>query len=111
MKPGEIIHLDWSPQSGSEMAQKHYGVILSVEAFNKAIPRVVVAPITSKERAEFGPLRVPLQTMQGKVTGFICLDHLRTLDPDSRGATPALDDLTFACKNQCKGIIKKIFGL
>lgn len=111
MKSGEIIHLDWSPQSGSEMAQKHYGVVLSVEAFNKAIPRIVVAPITSKERKEFGSLRVPLQTTQGKVTGFICLDHIRTLDPDSRGASASLDELTFACKNQCKVIIKKIFGL
>lgn len=111
MKPGEIIHLNWSPQSGSEMAQKHYGVVLSVEAFNKVIPRVVVAPITSKERPEFGPLRVPLQTTLGKITGFICLDHLRTLDPDSKGASATQDELTFACKNQCKGIIKKIFGL
>jgi len=111
LKPGEIIHLDWSPQAGSEMAQKHYGVILSVEAFNKAIPRVVVAPITSKERPEFGPLRVPLQTTQGRVTGYICLDHIRTLDPDSRGASSSQDELTFSCKTQCKGIIKKIFGI
>lgn len=111
MKLGDIIHLDWSPQSGTEMAQKHYGVVLSVEAFNKSIPRVVVAPITSKERPEFGPLRVPVQTVHSKVTGYICLDHVRTLDPDSRGASSAQDELTFACKSQCKGIIKKIFGL
>lgn len=111
LKLGDIIHLDWSPQSGSEMAQKHYGVILSVEAFNKLIPRIVVAPITSKDRPEFGPLRVPVQTVHSKISGFICLDHIRTLDPDTRGATPHHDELTLACKNQCKAITKKIFGL
>ena len=111
MKPGDVIHLNWSPQSGSEMSQKHYGVVLSVEAFNKLIPRVVVAPITSKDHPEFGPLRVPVQTSNGKIHGFICLDHVRCLDPDSRGAAQTQDELTLACKNQCKGILKRIFGL
>lgn len=111
MKPGDIIHLNWSPQSGSEMAQNHYGIVLSVEAFNKLIPRIVVAPITSKDHPEFGPLRVPIQTLHSRVHGFICLDHLRCLDPDTRGATLAHDELTLACKNQCKGVIKKIFGV
>ena len=93
------------------MAKKHYGVVLSVEAFNKLIPRIVVAPITSKDHPEFGPLRVPVQTFKSKIHGFICLDHLRCLDPDSRGAAQTQDELTLACKNQCKGILKKIFGL
>lgn len=111
LKAGDVIHLDWSPQSGSEMAQKHYGVVLSVEAFNKLIPRVVVAPITSKDRPEFKTIRVPLQTVQSKIYGYICLDHIRSLDPDFRGAVAAHDELTLACKTQCKGILKKIFGV
>lgn len=111
LKTGEIIHLNWSPHSGSEMTQQHYGVVLSVEAFNKLIPRVVVAPITSKDRPEFGPLRVPLQTAHNKVHGFICMDHIRCLDPDTRGVQLTQDEVTLACKNQCKGILKKIFGL
>ncbi len=78
------------------MAKKHYGVVLSVEAFNKLIPRIVVAPITSKDHPEFGPLRVPVQTSKSKIHGFICLDHLRCLDPDSRGAAQTQDELTQA---------------
>jgi hypothetical protein len=78
---------------------------MSVEAFTKLIPRIVVAPITSKPHPEFRPLRVPAQTSTGKIDGFICLD------PDSIGAAQAQDELTLACKNQCKAILKRNFGL
>lgn len=111
LRPGDVIHLNWSPQSGSEMAQKHYGVVLSVETFNKLIPRIVVAPITSKDHPQFGPLRIPIQSVQGKLHGFICLDHLRCLDADSRGVVSTDDELTFACKSRCKEVLKKIFGI
>lgn len=111
LKAGEIIHLNWSPQSGSEMASNHFGVVLSVEAFNKLIPRVIVAPITSKDHPAFGYLRIPLQTVHGKYKGYICLDHIRSLDPDARGAKESGDEATLACKNQYKDVLRKIFGL
>lgn len=111
MKLGDVVHLNWSPQSGTEMAQNHYGVVLSVEAFNNLIPRIIVAPITSKERPEFRTLRIPLQTVHGKLNGFICLDHIRSLDPITRNSESVGDELTLACKNQCKLILKKIFSI
>lgn len=111
MKPGDVVHLNWSPQSGNEMAHKHYGVVLSVEAFNKHLPRIVVAPITSKAHAEFGPLRVKVETTKKKIKGFICLDHIRSLDPAARGVELTKDELTVDCRTQCKTVIKKIFGV
>ena len=111
LKQGDLIHLNWSPQSGSEMAHKHYGVIFSVEQFNKLIQRIVVAPITSKKHAEFGSLRVPVQSEREKISGFICLDHIRCLDPDTRNCTLINDELTVHCRTRCKEVLQKIFKI
>lgn len=111
MQVGDIVHLNWTPQSGTEMASNHYGVVLSSNGFNELVPRLIVAPITSKEYRPFGSLRVPVQTINTSIHGFICIDQLRSVDPDSRGLKETNDQLTFVCKNQCKLVLKKVFSL
>jgi len=107
---GDIVHLNWSPQAGNEMAQNHFGVILSVEKFNKLIPRIVVAPITSKEHPEFGGLRIPVQTNNISTSGYICMDHIRTIDPLKRNLQQQNDSLTPQTISLVKSCLKKIFG-
>ena len=111
MKIGDICHLNWTPNSGSEMASNHYGVILSSNGFNTLVPRLIVAPITSKDYKPFGSLRVPVESLKNSVHGFICIDQIRSVDPDSRGLKILNDEISYSCKNQCKTVLKKIFGI
>jgi mRNA-degrading endonuclease toxin of MazEF toxin-antitoxin module len=111
MNFGDIVHLSWTPQAGNEMARDHYGVVISCAQFNELIPRVVVAPITSKNHPEFGRLRIPIQSSQSSLTGFICLDHIRTIDPIARNLTQTGDQITSACRKECKMSLSKIFSI
>jgi len=111
MNLGDIVHLNWTPNAGNEMATKHYGVVLSCYEFNELIPRIGVAPITSKSHIEFASIRVPLETANKKFNGFICLDHIRSIDPLARNMALVDDKITHACKMQCRHILKKIFTL
>ena len=108
MNPGDVVHLNWSPQSGKEMVYPHYGVVLSSSNFNKAIPNIIVAPVTSKNRPQFGALRIPIQMNSGHITGYICLDHIRSVDPISRNLKDSSHSITSNCLGQCRSVIKKI---
>jgi mRNA-degrading endonuclease toxin of MazEF toxin-antitoxin module len=108
MNPGDVVHLNWSPQSGKEMAFPHYGVVLSSSKFNEAIPNVMVAPITSKERSQFGALRVPVQMKSGSISGYICMDHIRSVDPVTRNLKNSSHSITSNCLGQCRSVISKI---
>jgi mRNA-degrading endonuclease toxin of MazEF toxin-antitoxin module len=33
---GDVVHLDWSPTVGHEMAGPHYGVVMSADLFNQS---------------------------------------------------------------------------
>jgi mRNA-degrading endonuclease toxin of MazEF toxin-antitoxin module len=111
MNFGDIVHLNWTPQAGNEMARNHYGVIISCAQFNDLIPRVVVAPVTSKNHPEFGGLRISIQSNQKSLTGFICLDHIRTIDPLARNLALTGDQITMNCRKDCKTTLAKIFAL
>ncbi|MBL7665680.1 MAG: type II toxin-antitoxin system PemK/MazF family toxin [Bacteriovoracaceae bacterium] len=111
MKIGDIVHLNWTPQSGNEMAKNHYGVILSCSEFNQLIPRVMVAPITSKFHEAYSPLRVDLNSINKKVEGYICIDHLRAIDPETRNLKLIGDEISFPCREQCRFVLKKIFSV
>ena len=108
---GDIVHLNWTPQAGNEMGRDHYGVVISCAQFNELIPRVVVAPITSKNHPEFGRLRIPIQSNQNFLTGFICLDHIRTIDPIARNLASTGDQITSTCRKECKASLVKIFSI
>lgn len=111
MNFGDIVHLSCTPQAGNEMDRDHYGVVISCSQFNELIPRVVIAPITSKLHPEFGRLRIPIQSNQSSVTGYICLDHIRALDPIARNLTLTGDQITGACRKECKMSLSKIFSI
>jgi mRNA interferase MazF len=47
---GDFVHLNFSPSAAHEMAQRHYGLVLSTASFAKATGYVLVCPITSNTR-------------------------------------------------------------
>jgi len=78
---GNIVHLNWSPAEGHEMAGPHYGLVLSADLYNQATGLVIVAPITSRAGKLSG---FELLVQAGRINGVAVLSGLRSLDYQSR---------------------------
>ncbi len=78
---GEIIWLDFDPQSGHEQAGRRPALVMSKTTYNQRIGRAFVCPITSKVKGY--PFEVPIQTKS--VKGVVLSDHLKNLDWNARG--------------------------
>jgi mRNA interferase MazF len=73
----DIVHLDWSPSVGHEMANPHYGLVISDPLFNMAVGMVAVVPITSKA-GKLSSFELPILSRQ--VNGVAVLSDFRCLD-------------------------------
>ena len=73
----DVVHVDWSPSIGHEMANPHYGLVISATLFNTAVGMVVVVPITPKG-GKVSSFELPIQSRQ--VNGVAVLSDLRSLD-------------------------------
>lgn len=80
-RQGDIVFLDFSPQSGHEQAGRRPGVVISNDQFFMRTKLVVVCPITIT-RNQF-PLHIPLDN-RTKTTGVILTEHMKCLDVISR---------------------------
>lgn len=80
-KQGDIVLLDFSPQSGHEQAGRRPGVVISNEAFFTRTKFAVVCPITNTSN-QF-PLHIPLDD-RTKTSGVILTEHMKCLDVVSR---------------------------
>lgn len=83
-KQGEVIWIDFDPQSGHEQAGRRPALVLSHTAYNQRIGRAFVCPITSKVKGY--PFEVPITT--SSVQGVVLADHLKNLDWTARNTTP-----------------------
>lgn len=81
---GDIVWLNFDPQSGKEQAGKRPALVLSPKIYNEKVGLMVVCPITS--RAKGFPFEVPL-THDLKTQGVILSDHLKSVDWNSRQAS------------------------
>ncbi len=80
-KQGDIVFLDFSPQSGHEQAGRRPGVIISNEQFFLRTAFAVVCPVTNTDN--HFPLHIPLDE-RTKTTGVILTEHMKCLDITSR---------------------------
>ena len=83
---GDIIHTNFSPSAGSEMALQHFAVVLTPRAYHEKTGRAIVCPITSKTK-DF-PFNLPIPAFPPKLPhpGAILTDQVRTLDLRARGS-------------------------
>ena len=81
MKQGDIIKIDFNPQSGHEQAGSRPAVVISNDFFNEKAKLAIVCPITNTDN-NF-PLHVKLDD-RTKTTGFILCEHVKSLDIKSR---------------------------
>lgn len=77
---GDIVYLNFSPQSGHEQAGHRPAIVLSPKLFNSGT-FAVVCPITTKEKGYPFEVKIPDKL---NVQGVILTDQLRSVDWRSR---------------------------
>ena len=82
VKRGEVYWVNLDPVVGTEISKTRPALVVSPDDMNAALPRVIIAPLTSAGR----PLGCrPELTFQRK-SARILLDQLRTVDKARLGA-------------------------
>jgi mRNA interferase MazF len=81
---GDLVHMNFSPSAGHEMADRHYALVLSADKYNRTSRMAVVCPITSRVRGwpfevEIPPGLVPPKGGQ-PVASVIVADAVRQVD-------------------------------
>lgn len=80
---GDIVWLEFSPQSGHERAGRRPALVLSPASYNAAAGLALVCPITSGAKGY--PFEVPLDSALG-VSGVVLADAVRSVDWHERKA-------------------------
>lgn len=81
---GDIIYLDFNPQTGHEQKGRRPAIIITNNLFNKYSKLLMVCPITNTNKNH--PFHINLDS-RTKITGTILCDQARTLDISARNAT------------------------
>jgi mRNA interferase MazF len=89
---GDLVHLNFSPSAGHEMADRHYALVLSATSYNRKTGMAIVCAITSRIRG--GPFEVsvtpgllPAKSGIGTVASVIVSDAVRQIDYRERETT------------------------
>jgi len=78
---GDLVSLDFDPQSGHEQKGRRPALVISKDAFNKGTSLAICCPITTTDRRV--PFHVPI-TGRTSLTGFVMCEQLKSLDYRSR---------------------------
>lgn len=78
---GDIVKLDFNPQSGHEQAGYRPAVVVSNDFFNTKTNLTIVCPITNTKKPF--PLHVMLDD-RTKTTGAVLCEQIRALDLNAR---------------------------
>jgi mRNA interferase MazF len=80
---GDLVWLDFDPQTGREQAGRRPALVLSPAAYNRAAGLVVACPVTSRVKGY--PFEVRLPPGVG-IEGVVLADHLKSADWRQRNA-------------------------
>jgi mRNA interferase MazF len=84
-KRGDLVHMNFSPSSGHEMADRHYALVISASNYNRKTRMAVVCPITSRVHGwpwevAIPPGSLPPKKGVGEVTSVVVADAVRQVD-------------------------------
>jgi len=82
---GDIIYLDFDPQSGHEQRGRRPALVVSNNIFNRFSSLAMVCPITHTDKSHPFHVRLDGRT---KTTGVVLCDQARMLDVSARNAAP-----------------------
>jgi mRNA interferase MazF len=84
-KRGDLVHMNFSPSAGHEMADRHYALVVSPASYNRKSKMCIVCAITS--RVHGWPFEValpqgllPEKKGVGAVSSVIVADAVRQVD-------------------------------
>jgi len=80
---GQVVWLEFSPQSGHEQAGRRPALVLSPEAYNARAQLAIVCPISTKRKGY--PFELPIPPGH-KAKGVVLADHVRNVDWRGRRA-------------------------
>lgn len=80
---GDIVMLDFDPQTGHEQALRRPALVLTDASFNARVGLCIVCPVTS--RAKGRPFEVEVPPGLG-VKGVVLVEHVKSLDWMERNA-------------------------
>ena len=81
-RQGDLVALDFDPQSGHEQNGRRPALVVSKDVFNKATGMAICCPITNTNRNM--PFHVPISG-RTSLTGFVMCEQVKSLDFRSRG--------------------------
>ena len=84
VKQGDIIKLNFNPQSGHEQAGYRPAVVISNDFFNGKTNMTILCPITNTNKPF--PLHIPLDN-RTTTTGVVLCEHVKALDINARSYT------------------------
>lgn len=80
---GDLVWLEFAPQTGREQAGRRPGIVLSPDFYNRPSGLALVCPITSQIKGY--PFEVVVR--QGKINGVVLADQVKSVDWKQRRAT------------------------
>jgi len=100
---GDIVALNFDPQSGHEQKGRRPAIIISNKIFNKHLGLSFACPITNTKR-NF-PFHIEVQSEN--ITGFIMVEQMKSIDYNSRNIK-FIEKANQATINKILGIIDSI---
>lgn len=84
-KRGDLVHLNFSPSRGHEMADRHYALVISALGYNRRSRMAIVCPITSRARGWPFEVDVPRGLLPPKAgmeqtSSVVIADAVRQVD-------------------------------
>ena len=79
---GDLIWLNFSPQTGREQRGKRPAIVISPQNYNQKTNLAICCPITSQQKGY--PFEVLIKSK--KISGVVLADHLKSLDWKTRKA-------------------------
>jgi mRNA interferase MazF len=82
---GDLIHINFSPSAGHEMADRHYAIVLSPIAYHRKSGMAIICAITSRVRNSPFEVQLPAGLLPpkagvGHVDSVIVADAVRQVD-------------------------------
>lgn len=84
-KRGDLVHMNFSPSAGHEMAGRHYALVLSPMTYSRRMGMAIVCVITSRIRRYPYEVFLPEGLLPdkkgvGPVTSIVVADSVRQVD-------------------------------
>src|SRR5947208_3018352 len=84
-KRGDLVHLNFSPSAGHELADRHYGLVVSATSYHRRSGMAIVCGITSRVRDGPFEVRLPAGLLPdkrgiGPVVSVVLADAVRQID-------------------------------